>query len=83
MYQHKCWGNKRTYNEWGKWISCGFTSEEEIIDNFVKTINLLDKDRILLKQNSENAYQYAKQNFSIKIFNEKYKTILQNKKIIL
>lgn len=53
-------------------------SQENIINTFVEIINNLNKDKKLLKSLSENAYLYAKDNFSKKIFEEKYLKILKN-----
>lgn len=54
--------------------------EKSIINDFVKTIKLLERDRNTLKEISNNAYLYAKTNFDIATFNAKYKELLLDEK---
>lgn len=53
-----------------------FEDENRIVDGFENIIKNLCGDRDLLKRISNNAYQYAKENFSRERFNEAYRQLL-------
>jgi len=59
--------------------------EEKIVDEFVEIISKLDQNRSKLRDISANAYNYAKEEFSIEKFDSKYnelfKSCLQRSKI--
>lgn len=64
----------------------GFLIENEnpdtvIIENFSKKIEELYQEREILARISENALNYAHENFDIEVFNNQYNKILLNKDV--
>ena len=49
--------------------------EEAIVNNAIEILEKLERDREMLMKISEAAYQYAKEHFDIKVFNQKYKDL--------
>lgn len=52
--------------------------EDEIATQFIKEINNLLKNELLISELSSNAYKYSRKHFDIKTFNNKYRKYLLN-----
>lgn len=54
------------------------SNEDEIVDQFIKEIENILKNKSVLSELSLNAYDYSKKHFDIKVFNKKYRKYLLN-----
>jgi glycosyltransferase involved in cell wall biosynthesis len=55
-----------------------YANEDLIVKDFVNYIEQISNNRSLFEQLSQNAYEYAKENFGIERFQESYKQLLLN-----